>query len=217
MVYGSPSPPPPSPFQQGQAGDKDPTEQLRAVLRKAFLDAEGPLADWGEASDLGMEVLRALVNAADRLRDFSAAEGRLGVLSRVPGAEDALRARLIRSVERLHRALQAPMAALAGACEKLEKTVDSTMQQCLELQVQCDPEGLWDSAYLGQPSIGEMQEWLQDCLYSLQRELAVREQLMQNVGSEEGMSCAVELWEAFVWFDPEATRARLDAVRIHGT
>ena len=214
--YGSPSPSPPQ-FGRGQASHKDPAQLLRALLRKAFLDLEGPLAEWGEASDEGVQVLRALVNASDRLRDFSAAEGQLGVLSRVPGAEDALRTRLIRSLERLYRVLQTPMANLTTACEKLEKIVDSAMQQWMEVQGQCDPEVLWESAYRGQPSIGEMQEWLQDCSCSLQRELALRRQFMCDVGSDEGLACAVGLWEARIWFDAEATRARMDSVRIHGT
>lgn len=100
--YASPSPSPPQ-FGRGQASNKDPAGSLRGLLRKAFLDLEVPLAEWEEASDEGMQVLRALLNASERLRDFTAAEGQLGVLSRVPGAEDALRARLIRSMERLHQ------------------------------------------------------------------------------------------------------------------
>ena len=91
------------------------------------------------------------------------------------------------------------------------------MQQWMELQGLCDAEELWSSAYLGQPSIGEMQEWLQDCLYAQQRELALRKQLVCNVSSDEGINCAVMLWDARTWLDTQAIRARMDAVRIHGT
>jgi hypothetical protein len=225
-TYGSPSPSaygsyaqarsPQSPY--GQAQSKDPPEaRLRALLRKAFLDVEKALLDWDEASSQAMEVLRALVNAGDRLRDFTAAEGQLGVLSRIKGAEHELRSRLMRSMERLHRALLPQVAALATVCEKVDKVVDSTLQQSLDLQAQCDPASLWDGSYDGQPSIAEMQEWLQDCFISLGRELALRELLMRDVGSDEGMNRAVEHWDSRIWFDPEQTRARLDAVRIHGT
>ena len=63
MSYGSPSP--------GHL--KDPPEaRLRALLRKAFLDVDKALADWDEASEQGLQVLRALTNAGDRLRDFFA-------------------------------------------------------------------------------------------------------------------------------------------------
>lgn len=190
--------------------------RVRQLLRKAFLDLEGALSDWDAASEQGLQVLRALVNAGDRLHDFSAADGQLGVLSCVPGAEDTLRTRLMRSMERLHRALHPTVAALAAACDKMEKIVDSAIEQALELQSECEPAILWASAYPGQPSVAAMEEWLQDMLNSLRRELAVREELMLNVGSEEGMNRAVELWQARIWFDNEHTRTRLDIVRIHG-
>ena len=215
MTASSYSSPFPSLYGRTQSQDA-PDVLIRQLLRKAFLDIEGALSDWDEASEQGLQVLRALVNAGDRLRDFSAAEGHLGLLSRVPGAEDALRTRLIRSMERLHRALHPQVAALATACNKLDKIVNNTLEQVLELQAECEPAILWASAYAAQPSIAEMQEWLQDIFNSLRRELAVREELMREVGCEEGMNRAVELWESRVWFDHEHSRSRLDIVRIHG-
>ena len=209
MSYGSPSPGPLA---------KDPPEaRLRALLRKAFLDVEKALADWDEASEQGLQVLRALTNAGDRLRDFSANRGHLGMLSRIPGAEDELRTRLIMSMERLHRALHPQVAALATVCEKLGNIFDSTLQQSLELQAECDPDSLWDSKYDGQPCIGEMLEWLEDCFIAAGREHALRELLMREVGSEEGMHRALDLWESQIWLDDEQVRTRLDIVRIHGS
>jgi hypothetical protein len=217
-AYGTP---PPSPSPYGRAGapsrEQPADARLRAALRKAFLDIEGALSDWDEADRQGVEVLRALVNAGDRLRDFTAARGELGVLSGIPGAEDALRARLIRSMERLHAALQPPVASqLAAACERLERVVHDALAHSLQLHAACDVDSLWDSAYRGQPSIAEMEEWLQDCLLALRRELALREELLCDVGSEEGLARALDLWEARTWYDPEHLRARLDTVRIHG-
>ena len=213
-VYGSPLQ---SPYGRAAQSKDPPDARLRTVLRKAFLEGvEGVLSEWDEASEQGMEVLRALVNAGDRLRDFSTAAGQLGVLSKMPGAEYTLCARLIRSMERLYKALRPQVAALAEACDKLEKVVNSTMLHVLELHAECAPECLWDSAYCGQPSIAEMEEWLQDCFHSLRRELALREQLMLDIGSDEGLNRAVELWDSQIWFDAEHTRARLDIVRIHG-
>jgi hypothetical protein len=209
-AYGSPSPSP-------QRGHAPADERLRAALRKAFLDAEGALSEWDEADRKGVEVLRALVNAGDRLRDFTAARGELGVLSGIPGAEDALRARLMRSMERLHRLLQPPvMSQLAAACERLEKVVDGALAQALELHGECEVDSLWDSAYHGQPSIAEMEEWLQDCLLALRRELALREDLLRDIGSQEGLARALDLWDARTWHNPDHLRARLDIVRIHG-
>ena len=189
--------------------------RLRALLRKAFIDMECVLGDWEEASAQGAQVLHALVNAGERLRDFTAAEGKLGVLSHVPGAEDALRGRLIRSMERLHRALQPAMAALATACDKAEKIVDDAVHGALELQHGCEPDGLWEGEYPGQPSIAEMQEWLQDWQHALKRELGLRELLLRDAGSEEGLTRALDLWDARIMLDPERARARLEAVKVH--
>lgn len=206
-----------SPSLSPHRGHAPACERLRAALRKAFLDAEGALSEWDEANRQGGEVLRALVNASDRLRDFTAARGALGVLSGIPGAEDALRARLMRSMECLHRALQPPvMLQLAAACERLDTVVDGALAQALELHAECQVDSLWDSAYQGQPSIAEMEEWLQDCPLALRRELALREDLMCDIGSQEGLARALELWDARTWHDPEHLRARLDIVRIHG-
>ena len=137
------------------------------------------------------------------------------MLSHVPGAEDALRGRLIRSMERLHRALQPAMAALATACDKAEKIVDDAVHGALELQHGCEPDGLWEGEYPGQPSIAEMQEWLQDWQHALKRELGLRELLLRDAGSEEGLTRALDLWDARIMLDPERARARLEAVKVH--
>jgi hypothetical protein len=190
---------------------------MRAVLRKAFLDMEGVLSDWDEASNQGLQVLRALQNASDRLRDFTAAEGGLGILSQVEDAEKVLRDRLIRSIERLHRALQPQMSALAAARDKMQKIIDNVVQEMLDLQAECDPARLWSGAYPGQPSIAEMQEWLQDWVSDVSREYGAREMLMKGIGSDDGLKRAIDLWDARLFFDPDRTNARADAVKIHVT
>ena len=76
---------------------------------------------------------------------------------------------------------------------------------------------LWGSKYDGQPCIGEMLEWLEDCLIAAGREHALRELLMREVGSEEGMHRALDLWESQIWLDDGQVRTRLDIVRIHGS
>jgi hypothetical protein len=61
-----------------------------------------------------------------------------------------------------------------------------------------------------------MEEWLQDCLLALRRELVLREDLLRDIGSQEGLARALDLWDARTWHDPDHLRARLDIVRIHG-
>ena len=100
-------------------------------------------------------------------------------------------------MERLHRALHPQVAALATVCEKLGNIFDNTLQQSLELQAECDPDSLWDSKYHGQPCIGEMLEWLEDCFIAAGREHALSELLMCEVGSEEGMHRTLDLWESW--------------------
>ena len=85
----------------------------------------------------------------------------------------------------------------------------------LELQHGCEPDGLWEGEYPGQPSIAEMQEWLQDWQHALKRELGLRELLMRDAGSEEGLNRALDLWDARIMLDAERVRARLEAVKVH--
>jgi hypothetical protein len=68
---------------------------------------------------------------------------------------------------------------------------------------------------MGSHAFGEMLEWLEDCFIAVGREHALREILMREVGSEEGMHRGRHLWE--IWLDDEQVRTRLDIVRIHGS
>ncbi len=62
-----------------------------------------------------------------------------------------------------------------------------------------------------------MLEWLEDCFIAAGREHALRQLLMREVGSEEGMRRALDLWESQFRLDDEQVRTRPDIVRVQGS
>ena len=198
-------------------GGKAPAGRLRFSIRKAFTEAEVVLEEWDAAGEQGAAVLRAVQNAAVRLRDFVQRAGRLGVVSAMGDTEEVLKANIAASIERLLRAMPAVMTLLAAASAKIDKVVDQLLIEQAELQPLCSLDELWEGAYLAQPSIAEMAEWLHDALIALRRELALRNELVKSVSIEgdESAARALDLWEANVFLDPAEVRGRAEAVRIH--
>mmetsp|Transcript_42488 Transcript_42488/g.83065 ORF Transcript_42488/g.83065 Transcript_42488/m.83065 type:complete len:217 (+) Transcript_42488:32-682(+) len=206
-AYGSPAPP-----AAGQAA-----AQLRHAVRKGYVECEAALMGWEEAHRSSLAVLSSLANAAGRLAEFMAARGELGVVSDTPGAETLLLVRLVQSMERLLGALRPTVSLLKEASDSVESVYERLLREQADAFDACSAEDLWHAAHAAQPSVGAMLEWLQDLVNALQREVALREQLLAGVGYEqdEGMGRALELWDAKVFFCREAWGERLQTVKIH--
>eukprot|EP00961_Rhodomonas_salina_P040496 543851-Rhodomonas_salina.2 len=165
-------------------GGKKPVAQLRFALRKAFAECDEIVFSWEEASVQTLQVLRSLLNATERMNDFVAAEGKLGVLSAIPDAENNLKVReagklwrmmkLVQSMERLRNAARSLLESFPELCVKVENLVDTTLSQQKELQAACTVEELWEAEHKAQPSIAQMLEWVYDVQVELRKELGLR-------------------------------------------